>query len=145
MNYKYDRYAPKRAPKRRRKKLQFTKKQLIILLAFALLIGSGLLYYFKDAYEDPNAATGGLEFTINEDASAYTVTQYTGTANSVTVPADYDGLPVTKIGDGAFESRATLTSISLPEGLTEIGKAAFGGCSSLKSMEIPASVTYLGD
>ena len=32
MNYKYDRYAPKRAPKRRRKKLQFTKKQLILAL-----------------------------------------------------------------------------------------------------------------
>ncbi len=57
---------------------------------------------------------------------------------SVTIP---DG--VTSIEFGAFGS-CGLTSISIPYGVTSIGEIAFYGC-SLKSIDIPNSVTSIGD
>ena len=50
---------------------------------------------------------------------------------------------VTSIGNSAFYSCKTLTSIALPEGLTSIGEAAFG-LSGLTSIAIPESVTSIG-
>lgn len=49
---------------------------------------------------------------------------------------------ITQIYDGAF-ANSSLTSITLPEGLTRIYQSAFGGCQGLKSISLPSSVTYL--
>ncbi len=51
---------------------------------------------------------------------------------------------VTRIGEGAFMNRSSLTSVTFPSTLTEIGDAAFRGCSSLASIALPDSVTSLG-
>ena len=50
---------------------------------------------------------------------------------------------VTSIGDSAFQSCSSLTSVSLPNGVTSIGRDAFSGCSSLTSIEIPSEVTSI--
>lgn len=50
---------------------------------------------------------------------------------------------ITEILDEAFVN-SSLTSITLPEGLTHIYQSAFGGCKGLKSISLPSSVTYLG-
>ena len=54
-------------------------------------------------------------------------------------------IAVSTIGQGAFASCSTLTSIEIPESLTSIGYAAFGGCKALTSIEIPESVESIGD
>ena len=51
---------------------------------------------------------------------------------------------VTTIGDFAFTSCYSLTSISLPSSVTTIGREAFSECSSLTSINIPNSVTTIG-
>ncbi len=51
---------------------------------------------------------------------------------------------VTSIGDDAFSSRKSLTSITIPEGVTRIGNDAFWGCSSLTSAVIPNSIMSMG-
>ena len=48
------------------------------------------------------------------------------------------------IGDDAFESCDTLTSITLPESVTEIGMFAFRGCEGLNELVIPKSVRKIG-
>ena len=55
----------------------------------------------------------------------------------------FDG-EVTKIGDYAFSSCSSLTSVTILDGVTTIGMYAFYGCSSLTSITIPDNVTTIG-
>ena len=55
----------------------------------------------------------------------------------------FDG-PVTSIGEEAFNSRKSLTSITIPNSVTSIGERAFKSCESLPSVVIPNSVTSIG-
>ena len=52
---------------------------------------------------------------------------------------------VTSIGDGAFSFCTSLTSVSIPDSVTAIGDSAFSYCDSLTSVNIPDSVTSIGD
>ncbi len=52
---------------------------------------------------------------------------------------------VTSIGDSAFKSLSSITSISIPDGVTSIGYASFYGCRGLTSISIPDSVTSVGE
>ena len=67
-----------------------------------------------------------------------TNTLFIGCSNS-TIPNS-----VTSIGDYAFSSCISLTSVSLPDGLTSIGDYAFYYCRSLSSLIIPNSVKSIG-
>lgn len=51
---------------------------------------------------------------------------------------------VTIIGDRAFKSCSTLTSMLIPNKVASIGAGAFSGCSSLTSVLIPNKVTSIG-
>ncbi len=59
---------------------------------------------------------------------------------SITIPEG-----VTSIGDYAFQNCSVLTEITIPEGVTSIGGSAFYRCSSLTSITIPEGVTSIGE
>lgn len=86
----------------------------------------------------------GMEFSISRDGSYYSVTGYSGTAITVSIPAHYKGLPVKAISNSAFASCSQLVAITIPDTITTIGEYAFKGCISLKSITVPNSVTAIG-
>jgi len=109
--------------------------------------------------------TPGLAFELI-NGNAYRVSKGTVTGGAVVIPAAYSGLPVTEIGESAFDSEnitsitipssvktigawafvacTSLTNVTLSSGLTSIGIAAFYACTSLTSITIPGSVTSIG-
>ena len=56
-------------------------------------------------------------------------------AQSAYIPDSIDEIPVTKIGESAFENQTNLASVRLPDSICVIGKAAFKGCTKLASMD----------
>ena len=59
---------------------------------------------------------------------------------SITIPNG-----VTSIGNRAFMDCTSLTSVTIPDGVTSIGGRAFEDCTSLTSITIPKRVTSIGD
>ena len=51
---------------------------------------------------------------------------------------------LTSIGDSAFYGCGSLTAVTLPDGLTSIDDDAFSDCSTLTTITLPDSLTYIG-
>lgn len=84
-------------------------------------------------------------YTLSADGTSYEVSgigKFDGT--DFVIPSTYKNLPVTSIGDNAFENCTQLISITIPDGVTRIGGHAFAGCCSLTSITIPDGVTSIG-
>lgn len=86
----------------------------------------------------------GLLFYLNADGESYRVkgSPLSADKEAVTVPATYNGKPVTVIGDSAF-SRHAMKSISLPKSIVTIEESAFYECAELTAVTVPESVTVL--
>jgi hypothetical protein len=85
----------------------------------------------------PAAAHAQFFFTTNSDGSL-NISGYTGSGGAVTIPNTTYGLPVTSIGDYAFEFLTSLTSVTIGTNVTSIGTGAFFECTSLTSVTLAA-------
>ena len=83
------------------------------------------------------------EFQFSVERGTVIITGYVGNSIDVTIPSSINGLPVTKIGESAFQN-AHITTITIPSSVKDIGWFAFSGCTELKSISIPSSVTSIG-
>ena len=84
----------------------------------------------------PTAPPASKDFEIKDGV----LLGYNGSASHADIPSG-----VTSIGQNAFYSCTSLTSITIPNSVTSIGNGAFNGCSSLTSITIPNSVTSIGN
>ena len=60
--------------------------------------------------------------------------------DTLVIPAELDGAPVSAVAEDAFRGLAGLTRLVLPEGLATVGARAFADCSSLREVVFPASL-----
>ena len=74
------------------------------------------------------------------DRNKTTLLAYPSATGDVTIS---DG--VTSIGNYAFYSCESLTSVVIPDSVTSIGESAFADCSNLTSVTIPGGVTSIGN
>jgi hypothetical protein len=104
--------------------------------------------------QSPNTPATPFTVELNIDDEGDFATLFT-TLNNATdkyVYLDLTGSTVTTIPENAFYTQtppykgcATLTGITIPNGVTTIGNYAFAGCTSLPSVTIPEGVTTIGE
>src|SRR5574344_1249495 len=100
---------------------------------------SGLTTITVDASNTAYRSTDGVGNECNAILSKDGKTLITG-CKTTTIPSG-----VTSIGDRAFQSCSTLTSVSIPSSVTSIGSSAFYACPGLTSVNISNSVTSIGN
>ncbi len=84
-----------------------------------------------------------LLLKISSDGSYYSIVECLDkNMTQIQIPSEYNGIPITTIGEKAFEGSSVII-LSIPNSITTIGLGAFFSCFSLSYVEIPSSVTYI--
>lgn len=120
-----------------------------VLLLLSLILGCLPLTALAEdapAPEDagPVAGTDSFEYSLSAEGFA-TITAYSGSTNSVTIPEKLDGHPVIAIADGVFAKHTEIVSLIFSEGLQTIGANAFYSCHSIQSIILPHSLLSIGE
>ena len=125
------------------------KKLLTLLLAVAASAGTMFAWDYEcvqigDLYYNLDATSQTAEVTSQNSDYPYWSTTITTAIIPASVTYNSVSYSVTSIGESAFESCISLTSVTIPNSVTSIGENAFLGCSGLTSIDIPNSVTSIG-
>ena len=112
------------------------KRFISILLACLIVTGAFWIAPVRAGAETLTA--GDYQYEILTDGTV-SITKYNGSSEDISIPGTINGKSVTSIGDEAFGTCTSLTSITIPESVTNIGEAAFVSCTSLTSITIPNS------
>ena len=100
-------------------------------------------YTFVDLETVDDLTYDGIIYKIENHTAV--VTGHTDGIKTANIRKKVFGIPVTKIADNAFLDCTTLTSLTMPEGITEIGDMAFRECEALTGViRIPDSVVKIG-
>ena len=113
---------------------------LFLLIALLTLCAS---FVAAHAETEDTHTCGDFRYTIQPDDTA-TLTEYTGRAETLSIPPELDGHAVTIIGRYAFRHCKSLVSLSIPEGVTGIDDFAFHDCTFLASLSLPDSLKSIG-
>ncbi len=70
---------------------------------------------------------------------------YNGTNTTLTIPAEIDGVTVSKIGDNAFADNTAISSVTVSDGIEDIGTSAFENCTSLATITLPETIIHIGE
>ncbi|MEE1057686.1 MAG: leucine-rich repeat protein [Acutalibacteraceae bacterium] len=93
-------------------------------------------YTYTDQY-------GSWTYQWTNSCDGYKITGYDKSMNDIEIPNAIDNIPVLEIGDSVFYYCNSLTSITIPNGVTTIEQYAFYNCSSLIRIIVPDSVTTI--
>ncbi len=99
-----------------------------------------------DAIKEDNVISPCLEcdYVVKTASNSHRLITYMGEETEVVIPAIYEGIPVTIIGNSCFRGNDNITSVEISEGIATIDSLAFMECPSLEKVYIPDSVTSIG-
>lgn len=84
-------------------------------------------------------------FEYNSTYNGWTVTGYTGKAESVVIPASYENEPVVGVASGAFAGNADITSIVFPSCMKSIADGSCSDMENLVALVLFDSLDYVSD
>lgn len=84
-----------------------------------------------------NLGGDGGQFAVIPHKNGYAIKRYRGIGETIVVPSEIDGKPVTAIERKAFLSCKTIRSITLPAAIEEVGDWAFAHAEQLRTITIP--------
>ena len=88
--------------------------------------------------------SGDFAFSINiSDPNTVTITNYTGSSASLTVPSIIDGKRVTRLGNGLFARNNDLRDVTIQDGVSSIGAGAFTYCRYMTNVVMTSSITNI--
>ena len=137
-----DAFARGEEEKRRRKSTRNKIIKWIVSVAATFVLIVAALIWFG---EIPVYSGNGLQLRSNGNGILHVDGVGKCRDTAIVIPSEYLGMPVTRIGNSAFEDCSSLTSVTIGNGVTSIGYEAFQYCSSLTSIVIPDGVTSIGD
>lgn len=114
------------------------KKCLPIVIVTIIAMICGIVCFFACTSE--KSYSDCLIYEAIEENSEIIAYRVTGSSDRkiIEIPSEYDGKPVTEIGDNAFEEGAflfvRLKKITIPESVKKIGSDAFWGCIDLSDI-----------
>ena len=119
---------------------------MCIVLALTMALASCTIGGGGDDAPNGNSDAGELVYTELPDGTySVVVGEDLWSSEHIVIPATYNGMAVTQIGEEAFLNCEGLKSVELPSSITSIGNYAFNGCQYLTSVTIPASVISIGE
>lgn len=118
------------------KRLITTIACIAVLLCFSTAFGADTVYRYGDFT---------LGVVSGADDYAFSIQSYDGNDAVVTVPRDYGGYPIVRIGSYAFATNTKVQEVILSDQITSISDGAFAQCGNLTKLVIPDSVTQISD
>jgi len=112
------------------------KRQKLVLEDYGYTGGDSFVLSNPLEYQD-----NGLIYSIA--GKSITINNYTG-GESLVIPPEIEGLPVTAIHDSAFLKCSGLKSVFIPGSVLSIGNGAFYGCQDIESLIIEDDVQSIG-
>lgn len=140
---------------------KYLDKCLSVVLMLALLLSVCIM----SSLSAGAVTSGDYEYIILDDGTAE-ITKYNGNATELVIPTELDGNKVSSIGKFSFEKNSSITSLTIPsgitigdnafrytklksltlsDGVTTINNGAFSFCESLEQVTLPDSLTSIGN
>ncbi len=98
-------------------------------------------------YTSDDIVDGCLLFTPKAAGKSYEVLKLHKSVEKLIIPRQFDGLPITSIGERAFDGCSNLKEITIPSSVTSIGELAFRDCTNLQTVtfEDDSKLQSIGD
>ncbi len=109
--------------------------------AYDYALGNNIEYI---TYVGGSGELGKLTFSINEDGESYSVTDCDKSiSGALTIPNEFNGKSVTKIGNNAFSNCKSLTSVVIPDSVVSLGEMSFYDCGRLETVTLSSNITEI--
>ena len=99
-----------------------SKRAFSLIMAVCLMLGSAAALpqsavVSGTSFSASAETVGNFEYTVDTEYSTVTITKYTGSAKSVTVPETINDVKVRKIGESVFKGNTNIESVEIKANL----------------------------